>query len=110
MPEHRTSLISIETMSELNTVLRRPQFSRYLTEEESQAFLATVVRESELVEATAAVSVCRDPSDDKFLEMAVSGRAAHIISGDEDLLALHPFRGIEILTPMDFITQQTSPV
>ena len=49
------------------------------------------MRESELVEVTAAVSVCRDPKDDKFLELALSGAATHIISGDDDLLALHPF-------------------
>ena len=69
-------------------------------------FLATVVRESELVEETAAVSVCRDPKDDKFLELALSGAATHIISGDDDLLSLHPFRGIAILSPHDFVTER----
>ena len=44
-------------------------------------------------------SDCRDPKDDKFLELALNGKATHIVSGDEDLLVLHPFRGIPILTP-----------
>ena len=108
--EHGTSLISLATLAELNEVLRRPRFDRYLREEERLEFLASVVRESELVEVTAVVSVCRDPKDDKFLELALSGEATHIISGDYDLLSLHPFRGIAILSPQDFVTERESPV
>lgn len=37
--------------------------------------------------------------DDKFLELAVNGKATHLISGDPDLLTLHPFHGIEIVEP-----------
>lgn len=36
------------------------------------------------------------PKDDKFLEVALNGRAEVIITGDADLLAMHPWRGIEI--------------
>ena len=105
--EQGTSLISLAMLAELNEVLRRPRFDRYLREEERLAFLAALVRESELVEVTTAVSVCRDPKDDKFLELALSGTATHFISGDDDLLALHPFRGIAILSPHDFIVERT---
>ena len=101
-----TLLISIPTLTELNEVLRRPRFNRYLGEERRLEFLATLLREADLVEVTETVSVCRDPDDDKFLELAVSGAATHIISGDEDLLTLHPFRGISVLSPQDFVTQQ----
>jgi len=48
---------------------------------------------------------CRDPKDNKFLELAVSGGATHLISGDNDLLVLHPFRGIQIMTPQMFLSQ-----
>ena len=105
--EQGISLISLATLAELNEVLRRPRFDRYLREEECLEFLSALVRESELVEVTAAVSVCRDPNDDKFLELALSGAATHIISGDDDLLALHPFRGIAILSPYDFVAERT---
>jgi predicted nucleic acid-binding protein len=44
-----------------------------------------------------------DPKDDKFLEVAVAGEADVIVSGDEDLLVLHPFAGIPILPPADFL-------
>lgn len=96
-------LISAATVAELDQVLRRPKFDRYLREEERLEFLAALVREAELVEVTASVTACRDPKDDKFLELAVSGRATHIITGDADLLSLHPFRGVAILTPAQFI-------
>ena len=105
--ERGTLLISIPTLAELNEVLRRPRFNRYLREEVRLEFLAALLREAEVTET---VSVCRDPDDDKFLELAVSGAATHIISGDEDLLALDPFRGIAILSPQDFITQLAGQV
>ena len=66
-------------------------------------FLTTYLREASLVEANQHVTGCRDPRDDKFLALAVSGRATHIVSGDADLLSLHPFRGIPILPPSEFI-------
>ena len=106
--EQGTLLISVPTLAELNEVLRRPRFNRYLGEERRLEFLATLLREAELVEVTETVSVCRDPDDDKFLELAVSGAATHIISGDDDLLTLHPFRGISLLSPQDFVTQQAA--
>ncbi len=49
------------------------------------------------------VRVCRDPKDDKFLELAVNGRADCIVSGDDDLLVPNPFRGVDVLTPSDFL-------
>lgn len=104
--EQGTSLISIATLAELNGVLRRSRFDRYLLVEERLEFLAALVRESELVEVSVALSVCRDPKDDKFLELALSGTATHVISGDGDLLAMHPFRGIAIVSPRDFVTER----
>jgi predicted nucleic acid-binding protein len=46
---------------------------------------------------------CRDATDDKFLELAVNGRADLIVSGDADLLAMNPFREIPIVTPATFV-------
>jgi putative PIN family toxin of toxin-antitoxin system len=50
------------------------------------------------------VRECRDPKDDKFLELALNGRADLIITGDADLLVLNPWRGIEIVTPREYLT------
>lgn len=66
--------------------------------------LAAFIREALLIEVTAVVKECRDPKDDKFLELTLSGHASCIISGDDDLLVLHPFRGIPVLSPGAFLS------
>ena len=60
-------------------MLRRPKFNRYLREEERFLFLAAFIRDAEVVDVTERVSGCRDPKDDRFLELAVSGDATCII-------------------------------
>ncbi|MFP4390748.1 MAG: putative toxin-antitoxin system toxin component, PIN family [Desulfococcaceae bacterium] len=49
--------------------------------------------------------MCRDPKDNKFLELAVSGSASILIAGDQDLLVLNPFRNLDILTPTEFVAK-----
>jgi len=97
-------LVSAETIDELNRVLGREDFARYVTEEERLEFLSVLLREASLVEITVCVDECRDPRDNKFLELAVSGSAECIVSGDQDLLVLHPFRGVSIVTPRGFLS------
>ncbi len=65
--------------------------------------LATFIRDAEVVDVTENIAECRDPKDDRFLELAVDGNATCIVSGDSDLLVLNPFRGVRILTPQEFI-------
>ncbi|HVC93784.1 MAG TPA: putative toxin-antitoxin system toxin component, PIN family [Pirellulales bacterium] len=96
-------LVSEETIAELNDVLRRAKFDKYVSQERRLEFLAALVSEAEVVQVTDVVTQCRDPNDNKFLELAVSGNATHIVSGDADLLALHPFRGIAIVSPQEFL-------
>jgi putative PIN family toxin of toxin-antitoxin system len=98
-----TLLISKETILELETVLIRPKFDRFVSLERRMEFLGTLVEQAVAVEINDFVRECRDPKDDKFLELAVSGNASHIVSGDVDLLVLHPFRGIDIVTPQAFL-------
>lgn len=105
--ECRAALMSTAILAELLDVLLRPRFDRYLHREGRIAILASLLRASEQVEITHRIAVCRDPADDKFLELALSGNASHIITGDNDLLALHPFRGIAIIPPALFLAQQT---
>ena len=97
-------LISAATITELDEVIRLPRFDKYLVEEERVEFLATLVHEAELVNVVETVTDYRDPRDNKFLELAVSGRATHIITGDSDLLVLHPFRGVIVVSPSAFLT------
>ncbi len=101
--EEGTLLISLSTVEEVNEVLRRKQFNKYLLEEERIEFATSLVRKASLVEITEKISECHDPKDNKFLELAISGKAVCIVSGDADLLSLHPFRGIPIVTPRQFL-------
>lgn len=97
-------LISVPVLLELAEVLSRKKLDKYLLEEERMRFLVALLRETELVEITETITDCRDAKDNKFLELALSGKADYIVSGDEDLLVLSPFRGIPILTPREFMT------
>lgn len=101
--EEGTILISFETLAELSEVLSRKQFRRYIDEEDVRRFLAALTREAQWVDVRAHVTACRDPKDDKFLSLGINGKATHIVTGDADLLALHPFQGIQILTPVMFL-------
>jgi len=92
-------LVSVEILEELRGVLNRKKFDRYITLEDKRDFLAVLVRRSSLIEPTLRITACRDPKDNQILELAVDGQADFIITGDNDLLVLHPFQNIQILTP-----------
>lgn len=96
-------LLSLPVLAELYEVMTRPRFRKYVSEEDARRFLAAFVWKTDWVEATEVLRVCRDPKDNKFLELAVSGRATHMISGDKGLISLSPFRGIVIVTPGVFL-------
>ncbi len=96
-------LLSLPTAEELNEVLGREKFSRYITRENREHFMAAFIQSARFIEVTEKIIACRDPKDDKFLELAVSGHATCIVTGDDDLLALHPFRGIPILSVGHFL-------
>jgi putative PIN family toxin of toxin-antitoxin system len=96
-------LVSAATIAELDEVLRRPKFDPYLTEEDRLAFLVGLVRDAEVVEVDFVVTDCRDPKGNRFLELAISGKATHLVTGDDDLLILHPFHGTAIVTPCVFL-------
>src|SRR5215472_17460650 len=98
-------LASDDTIMELADVLGRPKFDPYVTIRERQEFLRLFNRIADRIPITRVIQVCRDPKDDKFLELAVNGTAQLIITGDADRLALHPFRGIEILTPASYLVR-----
>ena len=96
-------LLSFATLAELYEVLGRKKFLRYVDEDDIRRFLAALTREAEWIDVDVRIAACRDPKDDKFLEVAVSGHATHVVTGDADLVALNPFRGIEILPPHRFL-------
>lgn len=96
-------LYSEPTFKELERVLNRSKFNKYLSQEERRVFLLKFISASQLVNITETIAVCRDEKDNKFLELAVSGNANMIVTGDLDLLVLNLFQSIEILTPDRFV-------
>ncbi len=96
-------LVSEATMNELADVLARPKFDRYISLEDRQQFLRLVGRIAEFVPSVYAIRECRDPQDDKFLEVALNGKADLILTGDADLRSLNPWRGIAILSPAEYL-------
>jgi putative PIN family toxin of toxin-antitoxin system len=96
-------LFSDFTMDELKNVLFREKFDRYLSRAERAIFLGQLSVASEFVPIIQLVRECRDPKDDKFLEVALNGRADVIITGDADLLRMHPWREIEIMSPTEYL-------
>jgi putative PIN family toxin of toxin-antitoxin system len=90
-------------MNELADVLARPKFDRYISLADRQQFLRLLGRVAEFVPIVYPVRECRDPKDDKFLEVALNGKADLILTGDTDLLALHPWQGIVILSPARYV-------
>lgn len=96
-------LLSLELLEELNEVLGRKKFDRYLTVEEREEFLAAFVERTILIEIVENVQACRDPKDDKVLDLALNGAAEYIITGDRDLLVLHPFRDVQVVMVEDFL-------
>lgn len=94
-------LVSEVTLVELSEVLSREKFDPYVSIEDRQEFIRYLARICETVEIVRRIDACRDPKDNKFLELAVNGNAEMIITGDSDLLVLDPFENIRIIKPAE---------
>ena len=107
--EHAVSndqlLASTDTLRELMTKLLSPKFDRYVPRERRDALVLRLAPLIEIVEVVQRVQVSRDSDDDKFLEVALNGRADVIVSGDRDLLELNPFRGVAIVSPTAYLEE-----
>lgn len=102
-------LLSEATHRELAEVLLRPRFEEYVGVKQRELFLAQLAQVAEFVPIIRSVRECRDSKDDKILEVALNGRADVIITGDDDLLELHPWREIAILKPAQYLAEQREP-
>jgi len=65
-------LISTATLAELQTVMNRKKFDKYVTKEIRSEFISQIIQQSELIKIEEPIIACRDPKDDKFLEVAVN--------------------------------------
>jgi putative PIN family toxin of toxin-antitoxin system len=107
--DHGKVLISLPLVRELYRVLHYPRLERYITPDERAQFLSQLTREGILTTITVQLQVVRDPGDNFVLELAVSGGASVIITGDADLLTLGRYDSIPIRTPAQYLQDPTQP-
>lgn len=96
-------LFSEDTFLEFELVLFRKKFDKYFSEEERLQIIGKIHNEGVFIPVTSNFQLSRDSKDDKFLNLANDANASCIITGDKDLLVLHPFGNISILSPIDFL-------
>ncbi len=96
-------IIAKQTFAEFKAVLNYPKFA--LAKQDIKAIIEDeILPFFEVVEVTEEIqNICRDPKDDIFLPVALSGEASWIVTGDKDLLELGRFKAVNIVTPHTFI-------
>lgn len=99
---------SDETFFELARTLEKPRLQKYLNQQDKVDFLANYLLLTKPTAITTKVYVCRDPFDNMFLELALSGKASFLITRDGDLLTLNPFKGIPIISVSRFLTEMSN--
>jgi putative PIN family toxin of toxin-antitoxin system len=96
-------ICSEETFNEFSDIFIRPKFDRYVQLNKRLSIIEDLRTLLNFTPVTISLQACRDPKDNKFLELAVEADAACIVSGDKDLLILNPFKEIPILSAADFL-------
>ncbi len=96
-------LISIFTLTELLNVAMRSKFDKYVSKELRLEFISEYESLAIMFQVTHRVNICRDPDDNKYLELALSAKADCIVTGDPDLQILNPFENIPIISPKEFL-------
>lgn len=96
-------VLSPRLLLEIVSVFSRSKLRTLIPERRISDMVALIHETARIVKAPEAAKSCRDPKDNAVLDCAVAGKAHAIVTGDGDLLCLHPFSGIPILTPRDFL-------
>ena len=99
-------VVSEASVDELARVLSRAKFDRYVSVQDREEFLRRLLKVTTMVAVLSDISDCRDPKDNRFLALALDSESHRIISGDADLLALNPWRRIEIVSPGAFLASR----
>jgi len=94
--DHGTFITCSQALDELLDVIVRSKFDRFSPRADRIKFYEIYLVEAESIQIAGTLKVCRDPTDDKFLELAVTGKAEYLVTRDNDLLVMNPFRGVHI--------------
>ena len=98
-------IMSHEQLQEIKFVLQRPKFDKYILPHELSKFISLLSYKTIVPSIYEKINDCRDEKDNMILEAAVYGNADFIITSDNDLLTLNPYRWIRIVSPATFIKQ-----
>lgn len=101
--KHGIVVVSEATLLELEEKMYLPKFDKYQSLASRLIFFKAYSLMALNLEPTANIVACRDPKDDMFLSLAVTANADCIITRDDDLLDLHPFKDIPIVNTFDFM-------
>jgi putative PIN family toxin of toxin-antitoxin system len=96
-------VFSKETLTELNEVLIRSKFDKYISLSERLEYMERLESKGKIIKTSSNFTECRDAKDNKFLNLAYDSKAFCIITGDNDLLVLNPFQNIPIVSPSHFL-------
>jgi putative PIN family toxin of toxin-antitoxin system len=97
--------LSAEVDAEIAEVLGRPRFATAIAAARRTRILEILRGEAVWFSPAERVADCPDPKDNKYLELALAAEAGVIVSGDADLLVLHPWRGVRILQPAAYLAE-----
>lgn len=95
-------IFSEELFDELIEVVHRPKLRKYFSLEDIRELVALLEMKAIVVEVKEHVFECRDAKDNFLLDLCIAGKADYLVTGDADLLTLHPFRDTKIVTYRDF--------
>jgi putative PIN family toxin of toxin-antitoxin system len=107
--DHGKLRISLPLLRELYRVLHYPKLDQYASPAQRSQFVDLLTTVGTLTTITVRLQVVRDPKDNFVLELATSGGASVIISGDSDLLTLGRYVSIPIRTPAHFLQDPSQP-
>ncbi len=97
--------LSSAVEEEIEAVMVRPKFARTISAERRDYVLRQLRERAAWFEPSVTVTDCRDAKDNKYLELAIAAEAGIIVSSDDDLTVLDPWRGIRILRPAEYLRQ-----
>ena len=103
-------VVSESSVEELADVLSREKFDRYVSLQDREEFLRRLLQVTTMVPVLSEITDCRDPKDNRFLALALDSESDCIVSGDNHLLAMNPWRRIEIVSPGAFLTHTSPPL
>lgn len=99
-------LVSTQTHEELDRILSYTKFQKNIPKEDRQELMMLFDTKGILVDSKIKVElVIEDPTDNKYIELAIAGSAKYLVTGDQFILKYEKYQGIEFVTPARFVAQ-----